>query len=330
MQRPRMNVEFFDPEVAAPPRRQFAAAAAALWGVIAPACAATLRRIVRCSPRRWLAGAAAACIGVELLFATLVYTNTHPAAADDSLDPSSQSLAFDPVTFAAADGVAVDGWLIPALDERGIMRQGERALLQRSPALILCHDAGADRAQWLKWVRPLHEAGYVLLLVQSRSAAGGAGLTFGLRESADLAGAYAMLCRRAYVDGDRIGLVGIGAGANAALAAARSTQAAAVVALRPLNDLDVAISARMPPRLLGSAAARWLWRWNFQWMYRVDERDMRLDNLLAVQGQRPVLVDNNAQLDNTEKLVAFFQRNLMHKQAIKDFAPAANPLAERD
>jgi dienelactone hydrolase len=74
----------------------------------------------------------------------------------------------------------------------------------------------------LPLVRPLHDAGFVVMVVALRGcgASAPAGETFGLLESNDVKAAVAVLRKRPFVDPNRIAIVGVGAGANACVLAA--------------------------------------------------------------------------------------------------------------
>ncbi len=105
------------------------------------------------------------------MLALLVYMGTHPPQTGPNVDPLSVGIYYDPVSFAAADGTQLEGWLVPALEAKNVLKDGEQAVRHERPALILVHDFGASRAQMLPLVAPLREAGYILLVITLRGAA---------------------------------------------------------------------------------------------------------------------------------------------------------------
>lgn len=161
-------------------------------------------------------------------------------------NPRDAGLEYDDVEFPARDGLRLSAWFVPAEDDESSPRS----------TLILAHDwlwnrlgeaadtlmgnvSGALPVDLLRLAHALHQAGFHILMVDHRnhgeSAAGGA-VTFGLQESNDVLGAVDYLRSRADVDEARIGIVGFGMGANAALFALPHAEAvAATVAVQPAS-----------------------------------------------------------------------------------------------
>ena len=82
----------------------------------------------------------------------------------------------------------LEGWLIPVIDAKRVIAEGEAALNKRSPAVVLVHDFAASRDQLLHLAEPLHMAGFVVLAMNLR---GGSPMstdaqTFGIREATDV------------------------------------------------------------------------------------------------------------------------------------------------
>src|ERR1041385_8149992 len=169
----------------------------------------------------------------------LVYVGTHPQRPISSLDPRSQGSFYDPVNIVSADGTRLEGWIIPLLDARAVIDRRAEVLTARAPAVILVPDHEAGRAQMLPLVAPLHEAGMVVLILGTRGEpTASVGSTFGINESADVLAAVDMLRRRPGVDPRRIGILGVGTGANAAmLAAARDRNITALVLDHPMQEI---------------------------------------------------------------------------------------------
>jgi dipeptidyl aminopeptidase/acylaminoacyl peptidase len=128
-------------------------------------------------------------------------------------------LPLRPVTFAAADGVRLAGWLALAAPA--------------APTVILVHGFKGARADMLPWARFLYAAGYNVLLYDSRGCgqSAGWGIALGAREADDVIGAVRYVRSRGDPASRAIGALGVSLGAgDVLLAAAREPALAAVVA----------------------------------------------------------------------------------------------------
>lgn len=117
-------------------------------------------------------------------------------------------------------GKTLFGWFIAA---------GERA-----PALAIVHGWGGNAEMMLPLAKPLHAAGYALLLFDARSHGRSDGDSFASlpRFAEDLEHAVDWLLRQPAVDARRVGVIGHSVGAGAALLlASRRPDLAAVVSL---------------------------------------------------------------------------------------------------
>jgi predicted alpha/beta-fold hydrolase len=220
---------------------------------------------------------------VTLITSAMVYRATHQRSDAVPLDPVSVGVYYDPVTVVAADGVRSDAWLAPALDARKVVADREKALRSRSPGVVLVHDMGESHRQMLPLVRPLHEAGYVVLVVGTRGSGTPAavGQTFGLNEAMDVRAAVDMLRRRPYVDPQRMAVIGVGAGATAAVLAREQDPTITGLVLIDLPD-DPANPVKQK---LGfqTRALRWvspLCRWTFEVAYQVNLSDLDVGQIL--------------------------------------------------
>ncbi|WP_374495762.1 alpha/beta hydrolase [Zoogloea sp.] len=129
-------------------------------------------------------------------------------------------LPWQAVRIPGAGGKSLFGWFIPA---------GARA-----PALAVLHGWGGNAEMMLPLARPLHEAGFALLLFDARCHGRSDGDTFASlpRFAEDLASAVGWLRLRPEVDAGRIGVIGHSVGAGAALLmAAHDAAVAGVVSL---------------------------------------------------------------------------------------------------
>src|SRR2546422_10498267 len=84
----------------------------------------------------------------------LLYGVTHPPREKTQLDPADLLLRAEDVTFHAADGVLLSGWLVKGAP--------------RAPVIVLCHDLGGSRSALLNSAVSLNRAGYALLVFDFR------------------------------------------------------------------------------------------------------------------------------------------------------------------
>jgi pimeloyl-ACP methyl ester carboxylesterase len=269
---------------------------------------------------------------LALTIALVVYTATHPPQVPSDFDPTSAGIYYDEVTFRTSDGVRLSGWLVPVLDAQRVLRERDELLRQRSPAVVLVHDYASRRQQMLPLVRPLHEAGFVVMVVSLRGCGTSqpTAQTFGLREALDVKAAVETLRRRSFVDPSKIALVGVGTGATAAIiAAAEDPAVVAVVADSPMPDADAVLTRYVGPQ---QELLRWmrpLCRWAFEIGFHLDADQLRLANYdELLQSERALLIDGEhrqAALASSavgEQLIAFIQ------ERTKPASPAATAKIE--
>jgi hypothetical protein len=243
---------------------------------------------------------------VAALSCAIVWVSTHPRSVTSEVDPAGQGIYYEPVTFVGAGNVRIEGWLVPVLDAKSVLDQKEKALRKKHPAVVLVHDIGQRRGQLLPMIKPLHEAGFVVLAVNLRGGGNRAtvGETFGLNESGDVRAAIEMLRRRPFVDADHIAIVGCGTGATAALLAAKADpQIAAVVADRPIQSAEELLRTRLVPNRLGMRWIAPLCKWTFEIAYKVDVDDASMDNFTRLFQTCHVLLLNpkDAYADPTDR-----------------------------
>jgi hypothetical protein len=253
----------------------------------------------------------------------LVYVGTHPQRPISSLDPRSQGSFYDPVNIVSADGTRLEGWIIPLLDARAVIDRRDEVLTARAPAVILVHDHEAGRAQMLPLVAPLHEAGMVVLILGTRGEpTASVGSTFGINESADVLAAVDMLRRRPGVDPRRIGILGVGTGANAAmLAAARDRNITALVLDHPMQDPDGVLFEHLAPAQPWLQGLRPLCKWTFELAYQVDAEDLKISRHEGILASKPMLIfDANVapmscfRTQGISKLTDFLKKHLIEPE----------------
>jgi hypothetical protein len=311
MQRPTMNPTFLEDDAPAQPpskRRMLRLLFGAAWRVVRlayrvmtydPLARRMRLRIEDGTPiKRFVRGFAYRVAFVPVLFAgitcLIVYTATHPHAGAADRNPPSFDVYYEPVTFLSSDSVSLDALLFPALEAKQVVAEREKALRKRSPAVVLVHDFAATKQQMLPLVRPLHDAGFVVLAVNTRGngASGAVGQTYGLREALDVKAAVEMLRRRGVVDPSRIAVVAAGTGATAALIDAKQDNAiAALVLADPLTrGLEGVLDGRLGPPQEYLGWLRPLCKWTFEIAYRVDADELDWDTFKDVLENRPTLI----------------------------------------
>lgn len=145
--------------------------------------------------------------------------------------PADLGLAFEDVRFAAADGVTLSGWLMPAGRET-------------TAAVILLHGYSWHRLPWLLAFVPWLQRRYHVLQFDFRGhgLSDDAPITLGTHEQRDVAAAVRFLGERGL---GPIGLMGISMGGSVAIMAAPDLPVAAVIADAAYAELHHPIRNRM-------------------------------------------------------------------------------------
>lgn len=155
------------------------------------------------------------------------------------LTPASFQLAFEDVSFQAADGVALSGWWVPAPNARG--------------TVVLVHGLNRSRIEMVKKTPFLHRKGWNALLFDLRhhGASGGTVSSFGHFEKQDVHAATEVA--RSKSQGPVV-LWGVSlGGASAALAAAEDPKVAALVCDSSYRSLRDTVDHHM------TLARSWRW-----------------------------------------------------------------------
>jgi pimeloyl-ACP methyl ester carboxylesterase len=316
MQRPMMDPTFLYAEATPPPRKKkltpFQRLRALVWGIFR-----LVARLLLFSPfgrkalfrneegtraGRFVRGLTYRLgfvpIILVIFLTALVFAATHPGSSAVAQDPQSLGVYYDPVNFLSEDGARLEGWLVPVLDAKRVLEQKDLVIGKRYPAVVLVHDFAASRQQVLPMVKPLHNAGFVVLAINLRGTAALAkeAQTFGIKEALDVKAAVEMLRRRAFVDPTKIAVLGIGTGANAALIAGRNDPAiAALVVSAPVDGFDQAFAGRVGSDRGWMKQLRPLFRWTFQSMYGVDTSELDLTTFIPLMQSRHVLMTDGRQ-----------------------------------
>lgn len=127
--------------------------------------------------------------------------------------PARLGLAYEEVSFTAADRLTLHGWFIPAQPP---------AETQRAPAVIAVHAYNGNRSGVLYHAQLLAQHGYAVLAFDLRAHGESDGklFAFGWDADQDVLAALAYLQNRPEVDAQRIGVLGLSIGAEAALLSA--------------------------------------------------------------------------------------------------------------
>ena len=167
---------------------------------------------------QWLLGLLLSGAVAALVLNRLIRTSLTAPRVRESGVPAG--LPWREVKIRTVHGKTLFGWFIPA-DER-------------APALAILHGWGGNAEMMLPLAKPLHDAGYALLLFDARCHGRSDGDSFASlpRFAEDLEHAVDWLQVQGEVDETRVGVIGHSVGAGAALLlASRRKDIAAVVSL---------------------------------------------------------------------------------------------------
>ena len=166
--------------------------------------------------------------------------------------PAALGLKAEEVHIATANARQLHAWLIRA-------PQQEQERDRPQAAVVVVHGWGGNAAMMLPLARPLHEAGFAALFIDTRchGASDDDRFTSLPRFAEDAEHAFAWLAAQPGIDPQRIALLGHSVGAGAVLfAASRTPQVAAVVSVaafsHPVAMMRRLLAAkRLPERPLG-------------------------------------------------------------------------------
>lgn len=241
---------------------------------------------------------------VALFLFAIVYANTHPTRILASTTPESMGIYFKRVNLLTIDNQRLSAWYVPPLTTDEVAFDPVGALMEKWPAVVVCHGLGSGQDQYLSLSRTLHDAGFAVLMLETRGQGESetAAVTYGLRERVDVLAGVKYLREIDSIDGTKVCVVGHDISATAALqATALDSSIAAVVAdgMWPRFDQRAAqIFAR--PFAGSSLSAGWmapLYTTAFEIMVR--ERLSQLDPLAVVKSihTQPVMFVAHAGAD---------------------------------
>jgi uncharacterized protein len=186
-------------------------------------------------------------------------------------------LQFREVTFKSSDELTLFGRFVPS---------------RNKATLLLVHGLGQADQDMLFYAEVLVDAGFGIFMFDLRAhgSSDGDTSTNGLREAEDVAGALDYLLHRIDVNGQRIGALGIGLGAQAILHAAlhlENIRAMVLEGLEPSALLDHAGSQQSLMRQL-LTPVNWLYYKLYQFMcgYKVES----VLDVIGLLAPRPILL----------------------------------------
>jgi fermentation-respiration switch protein FrsA (DUF1100 family) len=137
------------------------------------------------------------------------FYHAHPPRSIRWLEKTT--LQFREVSFKSRDGLTLFGRFVPS---------------RNKTTLLLVHDLGQANQDMLFYAEMLTNAGFGVFMIDLRAhgSSDGDTSTNGLREAEDVTGAVDYLLHRIDVNGQRIGALGIGLGAQAVLRGALQTE----------------------------------------------------------------------------------------------------------
>ena len=168
---------------------------------------------------------------LAIFLIAVVYTSTHPRTVHAISTPESYGLYYKRINLVSIDNQRLTGWYVPPLSVDQLAFDPEGSLAQKWPAVVVCHGLGEAHDQYLPLAKTLHDAGFAVLLVDTRGQGESdpAAITYGLRERLDVLAAVKYLRETAYIDETKVCVVGHDIGATAVLQAATLDSAIAAV-----------------------------------------------------------------------------------------------------
>jgi pimeloyl-ACP methyl ester carboxylesterase len=210
---------------------------------------------------------------------------------------------FESVEFETDGGATLRGWWVPGAP-------GARV------GVVTVHGAGADRRDFLRHLPVFHEAGYPVLMFDCRehgiSDGASRGISFGVREHADVIAAVRYARRRGELEG--VAVIGTSqGGASVILAAARDPSIDAVVSENPFTDIDSLIRdgaaafdsrAADAPNLVGWIA------WLTAWRIDADEIPAPIEAIQQI-APRPLLLMHGT----ADRVIPVAHTHALHRAA---------------
>jgi uncharacterized protein len=188
------------------------------------------------------------------------------------------------LTFISRDGLTLFGRFVPG---------------RNHATILLIHPLGSSNDNMLIYAEFLANAGYGVFMIDLRAhgSSDGDTSTFGLREAEDVAGAVDYLLSRLDVNGQKIGVLGISLGAQAALRGALKTDCLRALVLEGLGPVTLSDHGGKPKSL-----RRWI-NYPFNWIYyhayefMIGGKDTSVVEAISQIVPRPILLIASGEKD---------------------------------
>ncbi|MBX3055270.1 MAG: alpha/beta fold hydrolase [Anaerolineae bacterium] len=179
------------------------------------------------------------------------------------------------VQFTSRDGLQLYAWYLPG---------------SNGAAIVLAHTLGGSGLLMQGHAEFLRDAGYSILLLDLRAHGRSQGhtSTSGILEAQDVAAAVDYLRARGDLDADKIGVLGVSLGAQAAWRGALQHQAIRALVLEGLGPADIQDRIRPLP---GTGHGRTLHQLRHKLLYPLALFDQWLFNFFIGQHPTPVIAD---------------------------------------
>jgi len=191
---------------------------------------------------------------------------------------------FREVTFKSRDGLTLFGRFMPG---------------RNHSTILLLHPLGSSNNNMLIYAEFLANAGYGVFMIDLRAhgSSDGDTSTYGLREADDVAGSVDYLLSRADVNGQKIGVLGISLGAQAALRGALKTDCLRALVLEGLGPVTLSDHGGTPKSL-----RRWI-NYPFNWInyhmyeFMIGGKDTSVIETIGKIAPRPILLIASGEKD---------------------------------
>lgn len=187
------------------------------------------------------------------------------------------NLNFREITFKSRDGLTLFGRFVPG---------------KNHATILLLHPLSGSNSNMLLYAEFLIRAGYGVFMIDLRAhgSSDGDTSTYGLREADDVAGAVDYLLRRLDVNGQKIGVLGISLGAQAALRGAFKADCIRALVLEGLGPVTLRDHGGRPRSL-----QRWInypsnWIYYLVYQFMIGGRDTSVVKVIGKIAPRPILL----------------------------------------
>ena len=188
------------------------------------------------------------------------------------------------LTFKSRDGLTLFGRFVPG---------------RNHATILLIHPLGSSNDNMLIYAEFLANAGYGVFMIDLRAhgSSDGDTSTYGLREAEDVTGAVDYLLSRLDVNGQKIGVLGISLGAQAALRGALKTDCLRALVLEGLGPVTLSDHGGKPKSL-----RRWI-NYPFNWIYyhvyefMIGGKDTSVMEAISQIAPRPILLIASGEKD---------------------------------